>query len=112
MAMSPLDGAAAAAAAGAAPGVGLGVDPRDHLVARHRAAVADDVFGDHAGGGRRHLEHDLVGLDLDHDLVHRHGLPGLLLPLQQGRFGDRLRQLRDLDVYDSHLLLSVCSITC
>ena len=32
----------------------------------------------------------------------RHGFAGLLLPLQQRRFGDRLAELRDLDFYDSH----------
>ena len=52
--------------------------------------------------GRRHFEHDLVGFDLDQDLVHRHGVAGLLLPLQQGGLGHRFGQLRNLDFYDCH----------
>ena len=56
---------------------GLGVDLGDHLVGDAAVAVVLDDLRQHAGGRRRHLEHDLVGLDLDQDLVDRRPLrPG------------------------------------
>jgi hypothetical protein len=64
----------------------------------------------HAGGRRGHFEHHLVGLDLDQDLIHGHGITGLLLPRQQGGFGHGFGQLRNLDFYDRHdnLLVNKC----
>ena len=83
-------------------GLAFGVDAGDQLITDHRGAIGLHQFGQHTGTRRRHFEHDLVGLDLDQDLVHRHGVAGLLLPLQQGGLGNRFGQLRDLDFYDSH----------
>jgi hypothetical protein len=84
IATPPLPAAAAAAAAAArggrrgrlrrrrrSTGLAFGVDPRDHLLGHDGAPSAATMLGQHAGGRRRHLEHDLVGLDLDQDLVHR-----------------------------------------
>ena len=80
----------------------LGVDGRDHFFADAALTVVLDQLGHHAVGRRRHFEHDLVGFDLDQDLVHRHGLAGLLLPGQQGGLGHRFGQLRNFDFYDCH----------
>ena len=75
---------------------------RDHLAARRRCAPSPlTIFGQHAGGRRRQLEHDLVGLDVDQVLVALDRLAGLLVPVEQRRLGDRLRQLRDLDFDDA-----------
>ena len=56
-----------------------------------------------ASGGRRHLQHDLIGLDLDQDFVDGDSLAGLLFPGQHGGFGHGFGQLRNFDFYDSHL---------
>ena len=83
----------------------FGVDLRDHLARRRQLSPsALTISASTPAAGRRHFEHDLVGLDLDQDLVDRDGLAGLLLPLQQGRFGHRLGQLRNLDFNDGHFL--------
>ena len=51
----------------------------------------------HAGAGRRQLEHDLVGLDVDQVLVARDRVARLLVPADERRLGHRLGQLRDFD---------------
>jgi hypothetical protein len=66
---------------GRCAGRGRGVDAGDQLVGRDGGAIGLHQFGQHAGGRRGDFEHHLVGLDLDQDLVHRHGFAGLLLPL-------------------------------
>jgi hypothetical protein len=76
------------------------------LFSGNSGAVGLHDFGQHARGGRRHFQHDLVGFDLDQDLIDGDHVAGLLLPLQQGRFGNRLGQLRDFDFNDRHLILS------
>ena len=53
------------------------------------------MLGQHAGLGRRQLQHHLVGLDVDQVLVALHGLARLLVPGEQRRLGDRFRELRD-----------------
>lgn len=92
------DGFAAAFAGAAA-----GVDRRDHLVGDDRVTIVLQHLREHARGGRRHFEHDLVGLELDQDFVLRDGFAGLLLPLQHGRFRNRFGELGDFDFYDSHV---------
>jgi len=90
-------------------GLALGVDLRDHLLGHDGGTVARHDLAEHAGGRRGDFQHHLVGLDLDQDLVLRHGFAGLLLPLQQGGLGNRFGQLRDLDFNDSHLSCFRCS---
>ncbi len=53
----------------AAPAVRFGVDLGDEFIGRDGIAVVLDDLRQHAGGGRRHFEHDLVGLDLDQDFI-------------------------------------------
>ena len=62
------------------------------------------VFDDRGDNHRRcrNFEHDLVGFDLDQDLVGNDGFAGLLLPLPYRRLGDRFGELRDLDFDDGH----------
>jgi hypothetical protein len=74
----------------------FGVDLGDHLVGDAAVAVVLDDLGEDARGRRGNLEHDLVGFDLDEDLVHGDGLAGLLLPLQERGLGHGFRQLRNL----------------
>jgi hypothetical protein len=81
------------------------VDSGNELLGHHRAAVGDKDFSQHASAGRRHFKHHLVCLDLDQDLVLRHGVTGLFLPGKQGRFGDRFGQLRNLYFNDSHFFI-------
>ena len=45
---------------------------REHLPAGDRRTVLYFDFLDHAGGRRRHLEHDLVGLEVNKVLVALH----------------------------------------
>jgi len=81
----------------------VGVQPRDHLVGDDGSAVALDDVDEHAVGRRRQLEYHLVGLDVDQVLVARDRFTDLLVPLQQRGLGDRLGQLRNLDLDDGHL---------
>ncbi len=53
---------------------------RQQLPAGHGGAVAELDFLEHAGRGRRHLENDLVGLQIDEIFIARHGIAGLLVP--------------------------------
>ena len=55
---------------------------------RDGLAVLGRDLGEHAGGGRRHLDRHLVGFELDQRLVDRDGVAGLLEPLADGRLGD------------------------
>ena len=80
------------------------VDRRDDLARHHRGAIALDDLAERPARRRRHFQHDLVGLDLDQDLVGDNRVAGLLLPLQQRGFGDRFRQLRYLDFNYCHFL--------
>ena len=95
-----------AAAAGAARRRGafaFRIDRRDDFARHDRSAIALDDLAERPARRRRHFQHDLVGLDLDQDLVARQRVAGLLLPLQQRGFGDRFRQLRYLDFNDCHV---------
>ena len=50
-----------------------------------------------AGGGRRHLDRHLVGLELDQRLVDRDRIARLLEPFADGRLGDGFAERRDAD---------------
>jgi hypothetical protein len=71
------------------------------------AAVDLDDLGDDAGGRRRQLEDHLVGFDIDQVFVAGDRFADLLVPCQQGRFGDRLGQLWNLDFDLCHVLLRI-----
>ena len=64
---------------------------------------------DHAVDRRRHLEHDLVGLEIDEILVPADGLAGLLVPGDERRIGDGLGQLRNFDL-DAHGRLPLAAL--
>src|SRR3990167_7041265 len=72
--------------------------PTDRLL----AASPRHALGQHASRRRGHFEHNLVGFDLDQDLIDGDGLTGLLLPGEHGGLGHGLGQLGDFDFYDSH----------
>jgi hypothetical protein len=60
----------------------------------------DGMDLDHGpAGGRRDLGVDLVGGDLDEDLVGLDGVPLLFVPLQDGALGHRLAHLRQGDLH-------------
>ena len=84
------------------PGRSLGIDAGNHLITADGAATGHHQFSQHARGGRRNFQNNLVGLDLDQDFICGNGFASLLLPLQQGGFRHRLGQLRDFDIYDGH----------
>jgi hypothetical protein len=65
---------------------------------RDRVAVFGGDVAQHPGRRRRHLDRDLVGLELHQRLVDRDGIAGLLEPLADGRLGDGFAERRDADV--------------
>src|SRR5713226_8867450 len=79
----------------------LGIDLRDDVARGHRVAALLQDLDEHAVGGCRQLEHHLVGLDVDEVLIARDRLAFLLVPVEQRRLGDRLRQLRHFH-FDDH----------
>jgi hypothetical protein len=84
-------------------GLAFGVDPGNDLFRHHGGAIGLQDLGQHAGRRSRHLQHHLVGFDLDQDFIDSDSFAGLLLPLQQGGLGHRLGQLRDLHFDGSHV---------
>jgi hypothetical protein len=90
--------------------LGLGVDLGNDLAGDHGVAVALDDLDQHAGVRRGQLQHDLVGLDVDEVLVAGDSLAFLLVPGNQGRFGDGFGQLGDFHVYQ-HFSLRLLLLT-
>src|SRR6185437_1511237 len=72
------------------------------------AVLGRDV-AEHAGGGRRHFQRHLVGLELDERLVDRDRVARLLEPFADGRFGDRFAKGGDADVSHCFSLVSSSS---
>ena len=62
--------------------------PTQHGARLDRGALLGGNGLQHAVGGRRHLEADLVGLELDQDLILADRLSGLLGPARHGGLGD------------------------
>jgi hypothetical protein len=87
---------------GGSADLAVGVDAGDQLFGSHRAAVGHQNFRQHAGGGRGHFQHDLVGLDFDQDFISGDNVTDLLFPLQHGGLSHGLGQLRNFDFNDSH----------
>ena len=81
------------------------LDDRQHLPARHDRAALHPDLAHHAVCRRRHLEHDLVGLEVGEILIARMASPGLLVPGHERRIGDRLGQLRNADFGAHELFL-------
>ena len=54
----------------------------------HRVARVHDDFRKHTGCGRRHLDRDLVGFELDQRLIGGDGVARLLVPLPDRRLDD------------------------
>ena len=79
------------------------VNASDQLLGSHGSAVGDDQFDQHAGGGCGDFHHHFVGFHFDQDLIDRDRVTDLFLPLQQGCFRHRFRQLWDFDFYDCHI---------
>jgi hypothetical protein len=52
--------------------------------------------------GDGHFENDLVGFDIDQDLIARNGFANLLFPGSQRAFGDGLGQLGNLNFDNAH----------
>ena len=101
------EGLAPAAGGGAADVAGL--EQREDLTARDHGAVGRDDLLQHAVDRRRHLEHDLVGLEIDEILVPSDCLAGLLVPGDERRVGDGLGQLRNFDL-DAHGRLPLAAL--
>ena len=64
---------------------------------RDRLAVLGGDLAKHAGGRRRHLDRDLVGLQFDQRLVDGDRIARLLEPAADGRLGHRFAERRDAD---------------
>ena len=82
-----------------------GIDPGQHLLAQDRVAGVLQHLGEHPGLGRRHLQHDLVGLELDQDLVLLDPVARPLSPLQQRGVRNGLGKHRHLHL-DGHCGIS------
>ena len=90
----------------------IGTNIRDQLFGDDGSPVAHEDLGQHASAGRRHFQHDFVGLDFDQDFVDCDGFARLLLPHQHGGFRNGLGQLRDFDFYYGHDVLFSCLVSC
>src|SRR6185437_3794001 len=62
---------------------------------RDRLAVLGGDLAERAGGRRRDLDRDLVGLELDQRFIDRHGIAGLLEPAADGGLGHGLAERRN-----------------
>ena len=70
---------------------------------RHRLAVLCGNRAEHPGGGRGHLDRHLVGLELHQWLINGDSVAGMLEPLADRCFGDRLPERGHADL--SHGLI-------
>src|SRR5207248_3690345 len=61
---------------------------------RNRRTVSSDDLAQRAGGGRRDLDGDLIGLELHQGLVDCDGIAGLLEPAADGGLGDGFAERR------------------
>src|SRR6185436_10629733 len=73
------------------------LDLTEQRADRDGLAVLRGNLAKRSGGGRRHLDGHLVGLELDDRLVDRDGIARFLEPFANGRLGDGLAQRRDAD---------------
>src|SRR6266851_3613523 len=78
------------------------LDLRDHRADPDDLALAGVDLDQRALEGGGDLGVDLVGHDLDDRLVALDELPLALQPLLDGSLGDRLAELRHLDLSDTH----------
>ena len=78
------------------------LDLRDHRAHPHDLALAGVDLDQRALKRGGDLGVDLVGNDLDDRLVALHELALALQPLLDGSLGDRLAELRHLDLGDTH----------
>ncbi len=65
-----------------------------NLVGHDRGAVLDEDAFQHTVLGRRHLEYNLVGFDIDQRLVTLDGIARLLVPAGDHAVADRFREGR------------------
>src|SRR5437588_740867 len=61
----------------------------------NRLAVLRGDLAEHPGGRRRHFDGDLVGLEFDQGLVHRHGIASFLEPAADRGLGHGLAERRN-----------------
>ena len=75
-------------------GLALGtfLELADYLTTFNGIAFVLDDFFDHAVSRRNHLKNDLVGLDIDNQLVTGAGFTRLFVPGRDSTFRDRLRE--------------------
>src|SRR5690606_23391647 len=91
-------------------GNGARVQGAEHFAGEHGLALALDDLTDHAVGFGQHFHDDLVGLDVDDQLVALDGLARLLVPGGHGAVGNRFREGGGLD-FNSHVMNSCLSVT-
>jgi hypothetical protein len=60
---------------------------RQQVAARHRRAIANLYFAEGPRGRCRHLEHDLVGFQVDQVLIAGNGFARFLVPADEGCVG-------------------------
>ena len=92
---SRVSGALGAVVARFGFGARLRLDARDDLLALSGLPFLEDDLGEGPGLRRRHLEHHLVGLQLDQHVPALDPVAGPELPGEQRRVGDRFGQGRD-----------------
>ena len=94
---APARGAGAVAAArrgGCAAARPSRLDDREHRADVDRGSGRHEDLRDHAAHGGRHLHRDLVGLDVEQDLVGGDRVADLLVPIRDGALGDGFAELR------------------
>src|SRR6267143_1474685 len=84
---------------------GAVLDLTEQRADRDGVAVLGRHVGKHAGGGRRHLDRHLVGLELDQRLVDRDGVARLLEPAADRRLADRFAEGGNADLSHRAFLL-------
>jgi len=77
------------------------LDHGDHILAADRLALLGADFLQHAVGGCGHLQHDLVGFEIDQILVALDRVARILVPARNGCVGNRLGQHGNFD-FDRH----------
>jgi len=73
------------------------VDLAEHFVHLHDVAFVLRAALQHAGLQRRHLDRDLVGVQLDDGLTRGHGFTLLLAPAGDRGFDDRFAEWWNLE---------------
>jgi len=83
------------------------IDLSEQRADRDGLTILGNDIAERARGRRRDFDRDLVGLELDQGLIHRHGIAGLLEPAANGGLGHGFAERRNTNF--SHRLFPPAS---